>query len=84
MIVSYAVADETGARCARARRYRRFEGCFPTCRFTGGLAQEEREAMLCARTPALEALAVELSEVADGRRELDAAYAGGRGGAFCG
>ncbi|MFR5788197.1 MAG: PD-(D/E)XK nuclease family protein [Christensenellales bacterium] len=33
--------------------------------------------MLCARTPALEALAVELSEVADGRRELggDAAAA---------
>ena len=38
-------------------------------------AQEEREAMLCARTPALEALAVELSEVADGRRELGGAYA---------
>ena len=31
--------------------------------------------MLCARTPALEALAVELSEVADGRRELGGAYA---------
>ena len=40
----------------------------------GGLAQEERKAMLCAQTPALEALAVELSESADGRHPLDEVY----------
>ena len=40
----------------------------------GGLAQEERKAMLCAQMPALEALAVELSESADGRHPLDEVY----------
>ena len=48
---------------------------FPNLPVYGGLAQEERAEMLCAKAPALEALAVELSETADGRRELGRQYA---------
>ena len=75
VIVSYAVADETGRALREGAAVQALRRLFPNMPVYGGLAQEEREAMLCARTPALEALAVELSEVADGRRELDAAYA---------
>ncbi len=75
VIVSYAVADETGRALREGAAVQALRRLFPSMPVYGGLAQEEREAMLCARTPALEALAVELSEVADGRRELGGAYA---------
>ena len=76
VIVSYAVADETGRALREGAAVQALRRLFPNMPVYGGLAQEEREAMLCARTPALEALAVELSEVADGRRELARALYG--------
>ena len=75
MIVSYAVADETGRALREGDAVQALRRLFPNMPVYGGLAQEERETMLCAETPALEALAVEISEAADGRHELSGEYA---------
>ena len=75
IIVSYAVADDTGRALREGHAVQALRRLFPKMKEYGGLAQEERAAMLCAKAPALEALAVELSEVADGRRTLGEKYA---------
>ena len=75
VIVSYALADETGRALREGSAVQAIRRIFPALHERGGLPDEERRAMLCAQTPALEALAVHLSEVADGRSELDQAYA---------
>lgn len=75
LIVSYALADETGRALREGTAVQSLRRLFPMIPVSGGLAQEEREAMLCAKTPAMEALAVELSESADGRHPLGDAYA---------
>ena len=70
MIVSTPWRMKQGRALREGAAVQALRRLFPNMPVYGGLAREEREAMLCARTPALEALAVELSEVADGRREL--------------
>ena len=75
VILSYALADETGRALREGSAVQALRRIFPALRDSGGLPDAERSAMLCAKAPALEALAVHLSEVADGRRELDPAYA---------
>ena len=75
IVISYAVADDTGRALREGPAVQAIRRLFPALPVYGGLAQEERAAMLCAKAPALEALAVELSEVADGRRALGEAYA---------
>ena len=74
VIISYALADETGRALREGTAVQSLRRLFPMMPVGGGLAQEERKAMLCAQTPALEALAVELSESADGRHPLDEVY----------
>ena len=75
IILSYAVADDTGRTLREGEAVQAIRRLFPNMPVYGGLAQEERVEMLCAKAPALEALAVELSETADGRRELGRQYA---------
>lgn len=75
IILSYAVADDTGRTLREGEAVQAIRRLFPNMPVYGGLAQEERAEMLCAKAPALEALAVELSETADGRRELGRQYA---------
>ena len=79
IILSYAVADDTGRALREGTAVQAIRKLFPHMPVYGGLAQEERAAMLCAKAPALEALAVELSEVADGRRKLGEEYASAAG-----
>ena len=74
IILSYALADETGRALREGTTVQALRRLFPMMPVSGGLAQEERKAMLCAQTPALEALAVELSESADGRHPLEEEY----------
>ena len=75
IILSYAVADDTGRALREGTVVQALRRLFPKMKVYGGLAREERAAMLCAKAPALEALAVELSETADGRHALGEAYA---------
>ena len=75
IILSYAVADDTGRTLREGEAVQAIRRLFPNMPVYGGLAQEERVEMLCAKASALEALAVELSETADGRRELGRQYA---------
>ena len=74
ILLSYALADETGRALREGTTVQALRRLFPMMPVSGGLAQEERKAMLCAQTPALEALAVELSESADGRHPLEEEY----------
>ena len=73
--ISYALADETGRALREGAAVQALRRLFPDMPVLGGLPEQEREAMLCAPAPALEALAVHLSEAADGRTELDDLYA---------
>ncbi len=72
--ISYALADETGRALREGACVQALRRLFPDMPILAALPEQEREAMLCAPAPALEALAVHLSEAADGRRELDEVY----------
>ena len=75
LIVSYALADETGRALREGAAVQALKRLFPAMQVSGGLAAAERKDMLCAPDAALEALAVSLSDAADGKEEIDAAYA---------
>lgn len=73
--ISYALADETGRALREGTAVQALKRLFPAMPVRGGLASEEQAALLCAPGTACEALAVHLSDVADGRQELDTRYA---------
>lgn len=75
LLVSYALADETGRALRPGAAVLAMRRIFPDLPVRGGLAKDEREAMLCTPDAALEALSVHLSGAADGQEEVDAAYA---------
>ncbi len=74
LIVSYALADETGRALRSGTAVQALMRLFPDMPVRGGLLSEERAQMLCAPDAALEALSVHLSAAADGTQELDEAY----------
>ena len=75
LIVSYALADETGRALREGSAVQALRRLFPAMPVTGGMPQEEMEHMLCAPDAALEALSVHLSRVADGKEALDEGFA---------
>ena len=75
LIVSYALADETGRALREGAAVQAMKRLFPAMPVYGGVASHEREAMLCAPDSALEALSVALSVCADGGEELSESYA---------
>ncbi|MGN0773094.1 MAG: PD-(D/E)XK nuclease family protein [Candidatus Ventricola sp.] len=75
LIVSYALADETGRALREGAAVQAMKRLFPAMPVYGGVASHEREAMLCAPDSALEALSVALSAEADGGEKLSEAYA---------
>lgn len=75
LVVSYALADETGRALREGEAVQALKRLFPKMPVRGGLPEQEQEAMLCAPVAALDALAVHLSDAADGRQPLDARYA---------
>lgn len=74
LIVSYALADETGRALRESAAVQAMKRLFPAMPVHGGIALREREAMLCAPDSALLALSVALSTRADGGEALSAAY----------
>jgi len=74
LIVSYALSDETGRALREGAAVQAMRRVFEKLEVRGGLAAQEREAMLCAPDAALEAMSVRLSDAADGRELLDAPY----------
>ena len=75
LIVSYALADETGRALREGAAVQAMKRLFPAMPVYGGVASHEREAMLCAPDSALEALSVALSVCADGGEALSEACA---------
>ena len=75
LIVSYALADETGRALREGEAVQALRQRFPRLAVRGGLAQEEQALMLCAPDAAMEALAVRLSRAADGKEELGELFA---------
>ena len=75
LIVSYALADETGRALREGEAVKALRRLFPKLTASGGLPEEELEAMLTAPDAALEAIAVHLSRVSDGKQELADAFA---------
>ena len=70
LIISYALADETGRALREDASVQALRRLFPAMPVSGGVVSREREAMLCAPDSALEALSVALSERADGGEEI--------------
>jgi len=66
LFVSYALADETGRALREGAAVQALRRLFPKMPVRGGLPQQERREMLCAKDAALEALSVHLSAAADG------------------
>ena len=66
LIVSYALADETGRALREGTAVQGIMRLFPKLRVGGGLLSRERESQLSAPDAAIEALAVHLSDAADG------------------
>lgn len=75
IILSYAVADDTGRTLREGEAVQAIRRLFPNMPVYGGLAQEERAEMLCAKRRRLKLAPWRLSEAADGRRELGRQYA---------
>lgn len=75
LIVSYALADETGRALREGAAVAGLRRLFPKLKVAGGLPQEEMLLQLSAPGAALEALSVHLSRVTDGKEELSAPYA---------
>ncbi|MBQ4266305.1 MAG: PD-(D/E)XK nuclease family protein [Clostridia bacterium] len=70
LIISYALADETGRALREGTAVQALRRLFPKMEIGGGLLSREREMMLTAPESAMEALSVQLSAAADGREEL--------------
>ena len=76
LIVSYALADETGRALREGEAVQAMRQRFPQLSVSGGLPEEEQALMLCAPEAAMEALAVHLSRAADGKEALSEPFAG--------
>ena len=74
LIVSFALADETGRALREGEAVQALRQRFPRLAVHGGLPEEEQALMLCAPDAAMEALAVRLSRAADGKEEMDAPF----------
>ena len=74
LILSYALADETGRALREGAAVQALRRLFPEMEVKGGLLSQERGQMLAAPDAALEAISVQLSEAADGA-PLEDAYA---------
>lgn len=70
LLVSFALADETGKALREGDAVSALKQLFPTKQVKGGLAKEDLKPMLTSMKPALQAMAVMLSEAADGKDEL--------------
>ncbi|MBP3428819.1 MAG: PD-(D/E)XK nuclease family protein [Clostridia bacterium] len=70
LIVSYALADETGRALREGGAVQALRRLFPALKTEGGLARKEQEEMLAAPAPAIESLSVRLSDALAGRTEL--------------
>lgn len=75
VIVSYALADETGRALREGTAVQCIRRLFPKLVVRGGEASNEQREMLVCEKSALEALGVYLSDVADGKCAPDSAYA---------
>ena len=75
LIVSYALADDTGRALREGSAVQALRRIWPNMHVGGGLMSEELMQMLSAPEAAMEAMSVHLSAAADGREELDDAYA---------
>lgn len=75
LIISYALADETGKALREGSAVQALRRIWPDMRVGGGLVSEELEMMLSAPEAAMEAMSVHLSAAADGREELGERYA---------
>jgi len=75
LIMSYALADETGKALREGAAVQALERLYPDMPRRGGIAETERAVMLCAPDAALEALSVHLSEAADGKAAIAPRYA---------
>ena len=75
LVVSYALADETGRALREGDAVQAMKRLYPGLKIGGGLLKEEFEEMLGAPRPAAQALAVMLSDAADERGELELAAA---------
>ena len=75
LIVSYALADETGRALREGAAVQGLRRLFPKMAVHGGIPQEEMRLHLTAPDAALEALGVHLSRVSDGKQALEAPFA---------
>ena len=75
LILSYALADETGRALREGSAVQALRRLFPALTARGGLPEEELHVMLGAPASALEAMAVHLSRVTDGKQQLEAPFA---------
>ena len=66
LMISYALADETGKALREGTAVQGLRRLYPQMQVSGGLVSRERESMLAAPDAAVEALAVHLSDAADG------------------
>ncbi|MDO4741602.1 MAG: PD-(D/E)XK nuclease family protein, partial [Eubacteriales bacterium] len=74
LIISYALADETGRALREGMAVQNLRRLFVHLPVRGGILAAEREDMLCAPDAALEALAVQLSCAADSGEGLSRTY----------
>ncbi len=72
VIISYALADETGRALREDAAVQSLRRLFPRLAVRGALAETEQRNMLCAPTPAIEALSVRFSDACDGKLSLTA------------
>lgn len=70
VIISYALADETGRALREGTAVQALRRLFPQLMVTGGLAADEQEEMMVSPEAALYALSVRLSSAADGKDAL--------------
>ncbi|MBQ7885380.1 MAG: PD-(D/E)XK nuclease family protein [Clostridia bacterium] len=75
LILSYALADETGRALREGAAVQGIRRIWPDMRVSGGLVSDELTQMLSAPDAAMEAMSVHLSAAADGREALDERYA---------
>lgn len=73
LIVSYALADETGRAIREGAAVQGIRRLYPRIQVSGGLLRCERESMLAAPDAAIEALSVHLSDAVDGA-QLEESY----------
>ena len=74
ILISYALSDEAGGALRPGRAVQALRALFPDLPVRAMLPEREQEAMLIAPDAAPDALAVRLSEAADGKNEVPDAF----------